>query len=902
MFDAFRARVRTLVRRDTVAAEMEEELRDHLDESARLLMRRGMSPDEARVAARQALGNTTMLAEDARAARGGTLFDDLRRDVQYGIRALTRTPGFTVVVVVTLALGFGVNGALFAVLKRAMSPSSIPQADTWLYVNDLWSWDEYRQLSQDSRALKEWSASVEETVLLAPETEAREPETIRALFVTDGYFPALRGRAESGRVFSPAEVAPPVGIPTVVLSHSIWKRRFNEDSSIVGRDLFLANGQPFRVIGVMPRLFTGTSLRPPDIWLPLGTRARLPFTGSKTEAGTVNNWFGANGTPFLFIHARLAPDATVEAARSELRLRIEQVASRGDSTRGRDAAANAHLATESGINGAGEMAGVFLVLGAGFSVLLIASVTVANLMLARAASRRREMGVRLALGASRVRVIRSWMTECFLLSAAAAALGLLLAWWTMRAIVMGSTFTSLAENVEPTIMANALAPDAWVFVYLVLISVPCALVFGFVPALHVTRQDPLATIRSGGGSGATQGTERVFLRRGLVVSQIALTTLLLLASAMMVDGVQVASSIDPGFDRKNVLAVSPTLVHCGYDSVRAERFMEEFRARLTTIPGVTGLTRGSVPMEDQPLALIARPDEQLAANVRFNGSFNAVDENYFEVLGIDLLRGRTFTRAEVAVAAPVAIIPERTAETYWPGEEAIGKVISIKPLSRTASKSLPEGIVTEFRVIGVVRDARMSTLRAVDRRYVYLPGDSWTPLLRTNGDPAVVERVRAMTRLIDPNVVVRVRSLEEAIWQSSGWLESAKLLTGSATGMGLLSLLMAVVGLFGLTAYAVEQRTREFGVRMALGAGTGQVVRLVTRQSLQMVAVGALIGVVASFGSAGLLRAALFGVSGNDPLVYVGVVLLLGVVTVLACWIPARRATRVDPMIALRTD
>lgn len=901
MFEALRTRVRNVFRRETVTREMEEELHQHLEQSADLLRRRGMTPDEARLAARRAMGNATVIVEDARVARRGQFLDDLRRDVRHATRSLARSPGFTSVVIVTLALGFGVNGAFFAVMKRAMSPSSVPQAHTWLSIPDHWSWEEYQQASTQSRSMTEWSASADETVLLGADTPEQDPETVRAQFVSDGFFPALRGRAALGRVFTPIEVAPPVGIASVVLSHALWRRRFNSDSTIVGREIRLADGQSFTVVGVMPRLFSGLNLRPPDLWLPLGTRARLPFTSDTDRIGGALNWFGAGGTPFMFIHARLAPGARVESAQSELRLLVERFASRGDSTRGRDIARGVHLATRSGINGPGEIVGVGLVLGAAFSVLLIASVTVANLMLARAAARRREMGVRLALGASRFRVVRSWMTECFLLSLVSAAAGVVIASWTMRGITLSPTFERLLKGGDPEIIAQAMAPDVSVLFYLVALAIPSTLVFGLVPALRATRQDPLATMR-GSAAGATQGMERVFLRRGLVVSQVALTTVLLLGSAMMVRGVQAATTLDPGFRRHDVIAVSPSLAHNGYDSVRRERFMEEFLARLATIPGVEGVTRGNVPMENSEYALITRPGELVVERMRWNGEFNAVDENFFAVLDIDLVRGRTFSRAEVLAGAPVAVISQQTAATLWPDQEAVGRIISVTPLNRTARTELVEGTFTEARVIGIVRDAQMSSLTVVPRRYVYLPGDYWTPMIRTSGDADVAERVRAMTRLIDPNVVVRVRSLDEAIWESSGWLESARLMTNSAAVMGVLSLLMAVVGLFGLTAYAVEQRTREFGVRMALGANATNVLGLVAGQSLRLVAIGAAIGVAAGIATAAVLRAVLFGVRGNEPIVYVGVVLLLGVVSIMACWIPARRATRIDPMTALRSD
>jgi hypothetical protein len=351
------------------------------------------------------------------------------------------------------------------------------------------------------------------------------------------------------------------------------------------------------------------------------------------------------------------------------------------------------------------------------------------------------MGVRVALGASRMRVVRSWMTECFLLSLVAAVAGVVIAWWTLRAVMLSPSFTRLMQGGDPAIIANAMAPDASTLVYLVVLSIPCTLVFGLVPSLRATRLDPIATMR-GSAAGATQSLERVFLRRGLVVSQVALTTVLLLGSAMMVRGAQEASTIDPGFNRHDVIAVSPSLAHNGYDSVRSARFMEEFQARLATIPGVLAVTLGNVPMEDEAYALITRPGEIVAGESRWNGQFNAVSETFFDVLGIDVVRGRAFTRAEVLTRAPVAVISQRTAATLWPDQEAVGKIISVTPLNGTGRKEFPAGSFTEARVVGIVRDAQMSSLGIVPRRYVYLPGDFWTPLMRTNGDAEVVNGVR----------------------------------------------------------------------------------------------------------------------------------------------------------------
>ena len=426
--------------------------------------------------------------------------------------------------------------------------------------------------------MTEWSAGADEVVLLGADTPEQDPETVRAAVrhrrILSG---APRARRHGSGVHAGRSGASHRG-PSVVLSHrcgvvdstaippssgatSAWQMDSRSPSSASCRDC-------------SPDL----DLRAPDLWLPLGTRARLPFTGDKGQTGGTPNWFGAGGTPFMFIHARLAPGARLEAAQSELRLLVERQ-SPHEATR-REAATSRRTCTRPpsrGSTGPGEMAGVGLVLGAAISVLLIASVTVANLMLARAAARRREMGVRLALGASRFRVVRSWMTECFLLSLVSAAAGVVIAWWTLRAILLSPTFTQTAARAEiPDHCARHGAGCVGARLPGGPLPFPVRSSSASCRALRATRQDPIATMR-GSAAGATQGLERVFLRRGLVVSQVALTTVLLLASAMMVRGVQEASTIDPGFNRHDVIAVSPSLAHNGYDSVRTARFMEEFR-------------------------------------------------------------------------------------------------------------------------------------------------------------------------------------------------------------------------------------------------------------------------------------------------------------------------------------
>lgn len=902
MWDGLRTRLRAVLRRDALEREMNEELEQHLERTTELLVRRGMSPEEARRLARREFGNVGVVMEEARDAHGVRWIQDVRRDVRHGARALARSPGFTTVVIVTLALGFGVNGALFSMLKGAINPSLVAEPATWVRMPEHWSWTGFRLLRDSSRTLTQAAAYADASIVLAGQTPEQDPEEIRAQFVSGDFFSALRGRPAVGRVFTADEAAPPIGADVAVLSYRFWEKRFARDSAIVGATMRVADGHPLTVVGVMPREFVGVNIHTPDVWIPLGTRQRLPGDVNSTSDPGDGSWFGARGREWLWVNARLAPGATLDAVRAELGVLLARLPGAADSSEAPYMVTHLRTADAPGVSGS-ELQATGLVLGAAVSVLLIASATVANLMLARAAARRREMGIRLSLGASRARVVREWMTECLLLSLGSAAVGLMLSWLVVRSLILSGAFTAVIEDMDPVLFARIFAPDGAVVAYMATLAILSALLFGLAPALRATRTDPLTSIRDGAG-GASMRLERVPLRSGLVVSQIGLTMVLLLASGMLLRGLLHAIRLDPGFERNDVIAVSPSYYAFGNDSARARRFTDDFAARVGSVAGVRLMTRGNIPIANWAAALVTRPGEPpVAPETRWNGSFNAVSETFFDALGIEIVRGRAFTQAEVRQEAPVAIVSETTARTLWPDGEPIGQPISIRPAVRGVAGRPREGLFETARVVGVARDAHMVRLGNVPRRYAYVPGDYWSVMLRgTAGDAELAMRLRALARDIDPNVVLTIRSLEQVIWRSTGWLSTARLTAQFAATLGAVSLLMAVVGLFGLTAYAVEQRTREFGVRMALGARSGDVVRLVTGQALRLVGIGATLGVAGGIAGSGVLRSMLFGVQTVDPAVYAAVILLLATVTTLACVVPARKATRVDPVVALRVD
>jgi predicted permease len=687
--------------------------------------------------------------------------------------------------------------------------------------------------------------------------------------------------------------------------------RFGGDSTVVGRGLRLGAGQSFTVVGVMPRDFIGTSLRAPDLWLPVSTRTRLPGDGNQIRRLGDGSWFGASGREFLFLAGRIAPGATLEAVRAELRVRIGQISSTEDSSRAESIASHLRTAEMSAaLEGGEEMAMLGVILASPVFVLLIASVTVANLMLARAAARRREMGIRLALGASRARVVRAWLTECLVLGASAAGIGLLLSFAAIRGLTASPSLWPDDVDVDMDVLAARFAPDPGVVAYLAVLAVVATLIFGLAPILRVTtRDDPLASIRDTGAAGSVR-PDRVPLRGGLVIAQVAMTMMLLITAGMLLRGLFHAAAVDTGFDRQEVMVIRPGLTLSGYDTARARIFIDALQGRLVAVPGVQSVARGNVPFLNTALATVTRAGGE-PAGVATGGQFNAVSESYFATLGIVIERGRAFTAEEVRQEAPVAILSAATARTLFPGEEALGKLVTIRPTVRGGSElnrgrdlRPSEGRFESARVVGIAADAQMNRLGLVNRRYAYVPGDYWDLMVRRGpADAAQVdERILTLAQEIDPDVVLRTRSMEQVIRASSGFIAIAPLVTTIGAVIGILSLALAVVGLFGLTAYSVEQRTREFGVRMALGARAADVVRLVTGQSLRLVAIGAVLGLAGAAAGGGVLRNLLLGVRTVDPLAYGGVAIVLAVVAFLACYVPARRATRVDPMIALRSD
>jgi putative ABC transport system permease protein len=524
-------------------------------------------------------------------------------------------------------------------------------------------------------------------------------------------------------------------------------------------------------------------------------------------------------------------------------------------------------------------------------VLLIACSNLVNLMLARAASRQKEIGVRLCLGASRWRVIRLLLTESLLLSLLGGVAGLFLAWWSLET---GAATAGLAGS------ADNLTPDARILAATFLLSILSSVAFGLAPALQATRADLVATIKDEGAAFG-QGLSRSWLRNGLVVAQVALSLVLLVPAGLLLRGLVQILMADPGFETKKAMVVGYSLELSGYDQARAQTFNQQLRARLAALPGVEAVSAGDRPLGGGRLTFTV-PGKESADGLTMRASYLDVGPDWFKVFGVPIVRGRGFTAEEAQVGTEAVIVSEATARNLWSGEEPIGKSLRVEKRENEDS----EKIFFTTRVIGVARDANIGQIDKIPPFSLYLPTQSrrWLDtalLVRTSRNAEEMKAaIRAEARALEPELRLWLNSMEDVI--ASGQVGRMRETAWLATGLGLLALLLAAIGIYGVMAYAVSQRTREIGVRMALGANRRDALRLILGQGMRLVTLGMALGAAGGAAFSRLLRSFLFGLSPFDPIAYAIVALSLMAVAVIACLVPARRATKVDPMVALRCE
>jgi predicted permease len=872
-------RLRALCRREQLDAEMREEMAHHVEMTAAQREADGVSAKEARFSAQRTFGNCGLIQERCRDDRGFAWLDEVLRDVRFAARMLRKNPGFTLVVVLTLALGVGANTALFSILNSVvLQPLPYPEASRLVWLAETWPGVEKTSISYPN--FIDWRE--QQTVfdrVGAYRTKSynltgdAEPVLTTVGEMSHDVMSALGIQPAIGRSFTPEEDSAS-GAPVTLLSDALWRSRYGAAPGIVGQTITL-DGRAYTIVGVMPPIFAFP--RAATLWVPLA-----PVVAATTGIST-------NRAAHSGIHAvgQLKPGVTLEQARANLdAIAVQLDAQYPDANRGH----RVHMTSlhESLVGSASKT--LWPLFGAAGLVLLIACANVANLLLARASVRQKEMAVRAALGASRRQILRQLFIESLLLAGLGGIVGLLLARWALGGIV------ALMASAVPTVTDTKL--DQNVLIFFASAALVSAVLFGLAPAWHASRvvlQDALQNA-SRGSSG------RGRLRHGLVVVELALTLLLLIGAGLLVRTMARMERIDPGYNTERVLTFRVDL-NIGKYSVPAQRaaFFNELLERLRVLPGVKAASLTShVPLSGGVMTnefVIENRPEPPPGGRPFAQTV-VVERDFFRTMDIPVIKGRAFNEQDIA-GSPTVMIDEEFARRYWPDQDPIGQSIR---LGAGARQNQPAATI-----VGVVRRVKLENL--TDRGgnvQVYLPfgagfRSGMIVVMRTAADPvSLVASARQQVLALDPNQPIHsVRTLEDVRERSGSSQRLNLILLGT---FALVALGLAAVGLYGVLSYLVAQRQREIGVRMALGARRADVVKMIVRQGMILIAVGAAIGLPAAFALSRVLGHLLFEVSPYDPLTFGVVVVVLVIVALFACGFPARRAAGVDPMIALRSE
>ena len=867
--------------------ELEKEIQQHLRMAEADRTERGASIREAQSGARREFGNLALAKELTRDVWGWRWLEDLFDDLRYGLRVLRNNPAFTVAAVLAIALGVGINVGIFSVLNGvALRLLPIPRAEQIVSVNQvlhgrfsrnvhgeggLFSYSEYldyRDHNHVFTGLVAYEPFAEATLAGA------RMQQLLGVLASCNYFDVLSEHPAHGRGFIDSDCAAPGANPVVVISDDLWRRTFASNPSLVGKTVIL-NQTSYTVIGIAPPGFTGSDVVPSAFWVPITMQGIL-------ESG--RDFLGDANLSWLAMIGRVEPGITIAQVRADLGV----IAGRLDvSHPGRTTSMLISAATLFGrpAERAILLPVASVILAAFGLVLLIACANVANLLLARASARQKEIALRLSVGASRGRLVRQLLTESVLLSIFGGTLGSLLAFWSFEGIT--HFVTSHLPADAPTIAVNV-APDFRVLLYALGLSLMSGVVFGLVPALQSSKLD-LNTALKGDGADSRSGKKSGrFLRHTLVGAQIAVCTVLLLAAGLLLRGLYHAQTVDPGFDMKDVAAAFFNLQRQGYDDNRALAFMQRLRERIVGLPGVVEIARA----ECAPLShdFSAGPFTVPGHAEQVGIEYNHVSPEYFSVVGIPIVRGRGFGPDDWRDGSSI-IVTESTARRLWPGEDPLGKTL----LDGTHRNS----------VIGVAQDAQVSHLGESNTAYLYFPAGPQDThrtyvLVRFAGRfPSTANGIRDAVQSLDPEMPVKVNRLEDylEVWRAPSRIASA--LSGALAG---LALLLASIGVYGMVSYAVSRSTREIGIRLALGANGSQVMSHTLRQALRPVAIGGVVGVAACAAVSWLLSSMLFGLSAYDPIAFTTVPAFLFAVAVVASYIPARRAIQVDPVVSLRYE
>jgi macrolide transport system ATP-binding/permease protein len=892
---SFWLRIKALTKRKQLDRDLEDELAFHLAMRESKMQRHGFAANEANRAARRKFGNVTRIREACREAWTFRWLEMTWRDLRYAARTLARNPGFAIATVLTIALGIGVNTGIFSVLNGvALKLLPVPGAGQLVSIDQIFhgkysrgihgepgmfSYSEYKSYRENNHV---FSGLLAYTPFVQATLGGLKPVEVPGAETSCNYFDVLGERAALGRTFVDADCKALGVSPVVVISDHLWHTQFDADPKVVGKSISL-NRAEFTVIGVAAAKFAGLDLWPSEFWAPVTMQEAL-------EPNT--NLLAEDNTGWLALLGRTRAGVSLEHAHADL----DVIAASFDREHpGRSTALAVHRATFMGRPAERTVAfgiGSIVIAAVGL-VLLIACANVANLLLARASARQKEIAIRLSLGGGRWRIVRQLLTESLLIALLGGTLGSLVAFWSMQGI--SRYILEHLPRAAPRLVLDV-SPDLRVWMYSLALTALTGILFGLVPALHATRQDLSTAAKSEGGAFPGHHPRGDKLRGVLVGVQVAVCMVLLIAAGLLMRALRMAQTADTGFEMKGIIQAQFDLPSQGYSADKAAVFQREFMARVAAVPGVDQVEQARVtPLSHNFLGTGLAPTGD-AEYQTFE--YNAVSPGFFSMLGMPIIRGRVFTEAETRADAPLIVVTESTARQLWPGQDAIGKT-----LHGPAGKQNKPG--QQYQVVGVVRDSQASHLGHPEGLFFYRPAgpaeqNEMQLLVHTNAiDTATQKSIHQAASSLDAGLIVDVSNLEDNLEE---WRTPSRIVAALSGVLGALALLLAAIGVHGVVAYGVSRRMREIGIRMTLGASGRDVMMLILRRALWPVLTGAIIGVAACAAVSQVLSGVLYGIDSHDRIAFIGVPVFLLGVAYLASYVPARRALRVDPVVALRHE